>query len=81
MISSHELRKNGDFEILKSGDSRPKRKFGKPKYWEKYIDLAQCLEQLGRKQELQNQFARLQAKQLDKNKLMAFDDWISQVVV
>ena len=47
-----------DFEILKSVDSRTKRKFWKPKYWEKYIDLAQCLDQLGRKQELQNQFAR-----------------------
>ena len=31
--SSHELRKwLKDFEILKSGDSRRKRKFGKPKY-------------------------------------------------
>jgi len=47
-----------DFEILKSRDSRTKIKFEKPKYWEKYIDLAQYLDQLGRKQELQNQFAR-----------------------
>ena len=31
IISSHELRKNGG-KILKSGDSRTKRKFGKPKY-------------------------------------------------
>ena len=42
------------FPDLKSGGSRTKRKFGKPKYCEKYIDLAQCLKQLGRKGELQN---------------------------
>ena len=48
------------FLDFKSGDSRTKRKFGKPKYCENYIDLAQCLDQLGRKRKLQNQFARLQ---------------------
>ena len=55
IISSHDL-------DLKSGDSRTKRKFGKPKYCEKYIYLAQCLDQLGRKRELQNQFARLRSE-------------------
>ena len=60
IISSQELHKNGgkSSRFWNRGDSRTKRKFGKPKYWEKYIDLAQCLDQLGRKQELQNQFAR-----------------------
>ena len=46
--------------------------------------MAQCLDQLGWKQELQNQLIILlanEAKQLDKNKHMALDDWISQVVV
>ena len=69
------------FLDLKSGDSRTKRKFGKPKYWEKYIDLAQCLDQLGRKQELRNNLLAYEAKQLDENKHMALDDWISQVLV
>ena len=83
IISSHELRKNGEkiSRFWNQEIQELKENFGKPKYWENYIDLAQCLDQLGRKQELQNQFARLRAKQLDKNKHMALDDWISQVVL
>ena len=47
-----------------------------------YIDLSQSLDQLGRKQELQNQYLlAYELKQRDENKHMALDDWISQVVV
>ena len=52
IILSHELRKNGakisrfwnqEIKELKENSENP------AKYWEKYIDLAQCLNQLGRK--------------------------------
>ena len=62
-------------------DSRTKRKFGKPKYCEKYIDLAQCLDQLAQKENFKTNFLAYEAKQLDENKHMGLDDWISQVVV
>ena len=83
IISSHELRKNGgniarfwnqEIQELKENSENQNAE-------KRYIDLAQCLDQLGRKQELQNQFARLRAKQLDENKHMVFDDWTSQIVV
>ena len=64
IISPHELRKNGgkisrfrnqEIQELKENSENQNTA-------EKYIDLAQCLDQLGRKQELQNQFARLRSE-------------------
>jgi len=44
-------------------------------YYEKYIDLAQCLDQVCGKQEFWNQFAkRYKAKQLGENLRMALHD-------
>ena len=55
------------FLDLKSGDSRTKRKLGKPKYCEKYIDLAQCLDQLGGTENFKTNLLVYEAKQLDEN--------------
>ena len=75
IISSHELRKKGGKisrfwkqEIQEQKENSENQK---------YIDLAQCVNQLGRKQDL----LAYEAKQLEENKHMALDDWISQVVV
>ena len=46
-------------------------KFSKPEYSEKIIDLAQCLDQLGRKKKFETNLLAYEVKH----------DWISQVVV
>ena len=64
IISSHELRKNGgkisrfwNQEIPELNENSEDQNTTK-----KYIDLAQCLDKLGRKQELRKQFARLRGE-------------------
>ena len=64
IISSHELRKNGgkisrfwNQEIRELNENSENQNTKK-----KYIDLAQRLDKLGRKQELRKQFARLRSE-------------------
>ena len=74
-ISSHELRKNGgkisrfwnqEIQELKENSENHNAE----KSTSTWLNVWQCLDQLGRKQELRNE-----------NKHMALDNWISQVVV
>ena len=52
VTQNHQIKWQKDFEILKSRDLRTERKLGETKYLEKHTDLAQYVDQLGRKQEL-----------------------------
>ena len=49
-------------------------KFSKPEYSEKIIDLAQCLDQLGRKKKFETNLLAYEVKQLDENKQMGLHD-------
>ena len=63
IISSHELHKNGvKISRFWNQEIQELKENSENQNTEKYIDLAQCLDQLGRKQELQNQFARLRSE-------------------